>query len=226
MYQLSKREKLLLSILAVLAVAVGIVGLMLMPALDRRLDYQEQLNAAQMAKTSMLEMLDQRERLQEKSEEKRAELKEEAAVYYHPMNTETVGETMVTMLDVYGLNARTMSMTVTAPKAISLYAQMPQAYTYSYLENLRGAGEADLSSGFVSDSGGEPVALDTVQVLCSSVNGEALGDNGAIRSFLNSVESNKSMQMKAFSITLDDRTGQYVLNYNIDVYMLDQITDE
>lgn len=224
MYQLSKRERFLLSILAVLAVVVGIGGFLIKPALDRKLDYEASLGEAQMRQISMVEVLNQREQLKTEAREQRQELKEEAAAYYGPMSTERVGETVVSMLDIYGLSARTMSMTVTAPKAISSYVQMPAAYTYTYLENLKQAGEADLLAG-LSD-GGESAALDTVQILCSTVNGEALGENSAIRSFLNAVESNGSMQMTGFTITLDDRTGAYLLNYTVDVYMLDQIGEE
>lgn len=224
MYQLSKRERFLLSILAVLAVVVGIGGFLIKPALDRKLDYEAELSEAQMRQISMLEVLNQREQLKTEAQEQRQELKEEAAAYYGPMSTESVGETVVSMLDIYGLSARTMSMTVTAPKAISSYVQMPAAYTYTYLENLKQAGEADLLAG-ISGSG-ESAALDTVQILCSTVDGEALGADGEIRSFLNAVESNRSMQMTGFSIMLDDRTGAYLLNYTIDVYMLDQIGEE
>lgn len=224
MYQLSKREKLLLSILAFLGVLVGIGGFLVKPALDRKLDYQAELGEVQMRQVSMLEVLNQKEGLREEAAEMRQELKEKASVYYGPMNTESVGETIVSMLDVYGLNARTMSMTVTMPTAISSYMQMPAAYTYSYLESLKQAGEAGLLDGVASGEG-ENAALDTVQILCSSVTGEALGENSAIRSFLNSVEANPSMQMKAFAITMDDATGSYILNYSIDVYMLNQIGD-
>lgn len=224
MYQLSKREKLLLSILAFLGVLVGIGGFLVKPALDRKLDYEAELGEVQMRQISMLEVLNQREDLMEAAAENRQKLKEKAAAYYSPMNTESAGELIVSMLDVYGLNARTMSMTVTMPTAISSYIQMPASYTYSYLENLKQAGEASLLEG-ITGGGGEAAALDTVQILCSTVTGEALGENSAIRSFLNSVESNSSMQMKTFAITLDDRTGSYVINYSIDVYMLNQISD-
>lgn len=224
MYQLSKREKLLLSILAFIGVLVGIGGLLVKPALDRKLDYEAELGEVQMRQISMLEVLNQREDLTENVEENRQKLKEKAAAYYGPMNTESVGELIVSMLDIYGLNARTMSMTVTMPTAISSYIQMPASYTYSYLENLKQAGEASLLEG-ITGGDGEVAALDTVQILCSTVTGEALGENSAIRSFLNSVESNSSMQMKTFAITLDDRTGSYVINYSIDVYMLNQISD-
>lgn len=224
MYQLSKREKLLLSILAFLGVLVGIGGFLVKPALDRKLDYEAELGEVQMRQISMLEVLNQREGLMEAVAESRQKLKEKAAVYYSPMNTESVGELIVSMLDVYGLNARTMSMTVTMPTAISSYIQMPASYTYSYLENLKQAGEASLLEG-ITGGDGEAAVLDTVQILCSTVTGEALGENSAIRSFLNSVESNSSMQMKTFAITLDDRTGSYVINYSIDVYMLNQISD-
>lgn len=224
MYQLSKREKLLLSILAFLGVLVGIGGFLVKPALDRKLDYEAELGEVQMRQISMLEVLNQREDLMEAAAENRQKLKEKAAAYYSPMNTESAGELIVSMLDVYGLNARTMSMTVTMPTAISSYIQMPASYTYSYLENLKQAGEASLLEG-ITGGDGEAAALDTVQILCSTVTGEALGENSAIRSFLNSVESNSSMQMKTFAITLDDRTGSYVINYSIDVYMLNQISD-
>lgn len=225
MYQLSKREKFLLSILAVLAVVVGIGGFLIKPGLDSKLNLEATLGEAQMRQISMLDVLNQRESLKNQAEEERQALKEAASAYYGPMSTETVGETVVSMLDVYGLNSRIQSMTVTMPKAISSYVQMPTAYTYSYLENLRNAGEVGTLEG-ISGYDGEFAAMDSVQILCSTVSGEAVGDNGAIRSFLNSVQANRSMKMTAFAIAGDDRTGSTVLNYTIDVYMFNQISEE
>lgn len=270
MYRLSKREKILIFIMLFLLVIVGMAGALLMPALNRRLEYQEAIAAGQMEKAVMEAAFQRRGELENQVADRREKVKEAAAVFYGPMSTEETGRTLVTMMDLHGLTARSMTVTAPAPKNLALTVEEDAVYTYSYLQSLKKAGEFAKDAGGEAsgtESGGKESAeaenagnesagaenagnesagnesagekapeaessgakakksgLGSAEALCSTVSGEAAGAEGAIRAFLTTVSENPSMEMKEFSISQEE-TGSFVLDYSVEVYMMEQLTD-
>lgn len=109
-YRFSRREKILLYILAVLILSVGAAGLLLRPALDRRLSLTVMRDSEALRKQDMEELFARKEFLESREKEMEERVMTLASSLYGDMNTEELGGLVVSMLDDEGLTACNMEI--------------------------------------------------------------------------------------------------------------------
>lgn len=109
-YRFSRREKILLYILAVLILTVGAAGLLLRPALDMRLSLTVMRDAEALRKQDMEELFAQKEFLESRKKEMEERVMALSSSLYSDMDTEELGSLVVSMLDDEGLTAHSMEI--------------------------------------------------------------------------------------------------------------------
>ncbi|MEY8395817.1 hypothetical protein AALB64_13575 [Lachnospiraceae bacterium 45-P1] len=109
-YQFSRREKILLYILAVLILTVGGFGLLLRPAMDRRLSLAVMWEEEILRKQDMEELFARKEFLENQEAEMKEKVMMLASSFYRDMDTEELGNLVISMLDDEGLMACNMEV--------------------------------------------------------------------------------------------------------------------
>ena len=109
-YQFSRREKILLYVLAVLILTVGGFGLFLRPALDRRLSLAVMRDEEILRKQDMEKLFAQKEFLENQEAEMKEKVMMLASSFYRDMDTEELGNLVISMLDDEGLMACNMEV--------------------------------------------------------------------------------------------------------------------
>lgn len=109
-YRFSRREKILLYILAVLILTVGGVGLLLRPALDRRIFLAVMQEEEILRKQDMEELFAQKEFLENQEAKMKEKVMMLASSFYRDMDTEELGNLVISMLDDEELMACNMEV--------------------------------------------------------------------------------------------------------------------
>lgn len=109
-YQFSRREKILIYILAVLILIVSVFGLLLRPALDRRLSLTVMREEEILRKQDMEELFVRKELLENQEEEMKEKVMKLSSSFYRDMDTEELGNLVISMLDDEELMACNMEI--------------------------------------------------------------------------------------------------------------------
>lgn len=109
-YRFSRREKILLYVLAVLILTMVVSRLLLCPALDRRLSLTVMRDEEILRKQDMEELFAQKELLEKRETELKEEVLMLASSLYRDMDTEELGSLVISMLDDEGLTAYNMEI--------------------------------------------------------------------------------------------------------------------
>ena len=204
MYQFSKREKVLLFVLALVAVVAGGFLLLLNPALEQRLALQGQLAQEQLAQASM------------QAELASAAAAEAGRVFYEPMSNTQISNLAAGLLDVHGLTGLSMNVSgLTVQDLAGIQPTLEEGESYAWSEFLKNA-----QNGGPADEGeGAPAAeAASAQVLCNTVSITAQGPAEGLRGLLTDLSQRMPVRLQSFSTGQND---QFTLTLSI--YMLDPV---
>lgn len=216
MYQFSKREKVLLFVLALVAVAAGGFLLLLNPALEQRLALQGQLAQEQLAQASMQAELASAAAAQVQREEAKAAAAEAGRAFYEPMSNTQISNLAAGLLDVHGLTGLSMNVSgLTVQDLAGIQPPLEEGESYAWSEFLKNA-----QNGGPADEGeGAPAAeAASAQVLCNTVTITAQGPAEGLRGLLTDLSQRMPVRLQSFATGQND---QFTLTLSI--YMLDPV---
>lgn len=218
MTQLSKREKLLLFLLAVVAVVIGGLALLVRPALDRRMQLQETLSSEQMTQATMQADIAGAPAAAQAREDARLDARHAAEIFYEPMSNAQLTELCKSFLDARGIVSSSMSLTGTHVGTVSWGGkEQAAADTYAFQEHLTaaegGAGEA----GETEDAA--PGVITSADVLVNTVTIQGPAAQAEFRALLTDLSGRTPIRVQSFSYAPDQGT----FNLVIDFYMLKQV---
>lgn len=217
MTQLSKREKLLLFLLAVVAVVIGGFALLVRPALDRRTQLQETLSSEQMTQATMMADIAGAPAAAQAREDARLDARHAAEIFYEPMSNAQLTELCKSFLDARGIVSSSMSLTGTHVGTVSWGGEeQAAADTYAFQEHLAAA-EGD--DGAPEDASLSAGAITSADVLVNTVTIQGPAAQAEFRALLTDLSGRTPIRVQSFSYAPDQGT----FNLVIDFYMLKQV---
>lgn len=217
MTQLSKREKLLLFLLAVVAVVIGGFALLVRPALDRRTQLQETLSSEQMTQATMMADIAGAPAAAQAREDARLDARHAAEIFYEPMSNAQLTELCKSFLDARGIVSSSMSLTGTHVGTVSWGGEeQAAADTYAFQEHLAAA-EGD--GGAPEDASLSAGVITSADVLVNTVTIQGPAAQAEFRALLTDLSGRTPIRVQSFSYAPDQGT----FNLVIDFYMLKQV---
>lgn len=218
MTQLTKREKVLLFVLALVAVVVGGFLLLIRPALDGRIALQEELSSQQMEQATMMADIAGAPAAAQAREDARLDARHAAELFYEPMDNAQLTELCKSFLDARGIVASSMNLTGTQVGTVTWgTAQQAAGNTYAYQEYLNAA-EGN-TAGDTGEEGALAGGITSADVLVNTVTIQGPAGEAEFRALLTDLSGRTPIRVQSFTYTPDQGTFSLV----IDFYMLQQV---
>lgn len=217
MYQLTKREKVLLFALSIVVLVVAGFSLLINPLLNARLNLQRQLGDEQVSQAGMMADLADAAGAAQQRETAKQEAQTIGQTFYAPMNNTQLSNLVASFLDLHGLTGVSMSLSgITVQDLAGVQPTLEAASSYAWNDLIQGNTTVEEPADAVPQEGQD--AAQTAQVLCNTITISGTGEEAGLRSLLTDLAGRTPIRVQSFSV---DSTGQFTLE--LSVYMLDVI---
>lgn len=218
-YQLTQREKILLFALSIFAILVGGLMLLIQPALDHKLELQEELDVQQTLQMEMQLNIAQLPQLQKDQQTAKETARQTGKAFYEPLSTNMVGDLITSFLDAYSLSATSMSVSEIRVKDLANgQFSAPQENGYTWGNQIKAAQAGENGSNANSSSGTNNNTSATAQVLYSSIGLTCVGDRTNFEHFISDIASRLPVQFIQLDVS---QTGNFQIT--LELYMLDEV---
>lgn len=219
MYQLTKREKWMLFVLALVLLVVGGYLLLLAPAMDARLALQQQLQEEQMKQVEMLADIADADNAAQQRIDAKAQAQMAAAAFYEPLSNDQLTEVCRGFMDSHDLAAASMQFSGVQVSTITpLTRTQTTAPTYAYEQHLNAAEGVD--GGEAGDEAAAAPAEAGAEVLCNTATIAGVGNEADVRALLADLAGRMPIEVQSFTLT-PGANAPFTITMNF--YMLKQV---
>lgn len=221
MYQLTKREKVLLFALSIVVLVVMGFTLLVNPLLNSRLSLQRQLGDEQVSQAAMMADLADAAGAAEQREAAKQAAQAVGELFYAPMNNTQLSNLAASFLDLHGLTGVSMNLSgITVQDLAGVQPTQTTTSSYAWNDLIQGnaSGEEAPAAAPAEGVEGAENQAQTAQVLCNTITISGTGEEAGLRSLLTDLSGRTPIRVQSFSV---DDAGQFTLE--LSVYMLDVI---